>query len=575
MDTTTKVLLVGGGLGAAWWYFGGGVSTAAAAGTPAANSPLTTDPNAPQVTNYSPVGPGAPGVTTQGGVSTYNSGVVGSGPITNVANGSALPVTSNPKSPCAPGFQLDAAGVCTKYADQLLLSQMNAIPWTGSVDIPDEQIARIDPQILASYKSYPGITPGSLLAYMLGLGTTPPLPNTIANGSDGSAYQFISGVWVRQGTSTNQTNPLQTSSIAVATTAPPPAISIKAVYSGDPKLQFLASGPGKGTLVITNAPPNATVAFNPPGAQSYAADIAVGTTDSSGAVTVPVTGSGTYTQLVDFGPLGHPVESMPVVFAFPIAAATPATAATLNQLLATNASQAAMANASAAAAAVNPYTQIVAAQGCGPQPPAADPGYGAWYNCFYNSQGAVGQAVLGKPALQGVPMNANALHRLRGVIPIGPETLQEASHNPQIAAIVGRDPRAMLTAAQWNYHYAQATGQLQSAQLNPPGFPHALMSAQDYQMARAAHGLPVTLAQSRLGLLRNSAPGSFPLGGISAQPGAGGPFFTSWTTPPNRNIFRVPGRGAVRHLGTIENGGGKHRWARSPFPRQPNWREAE
>jgi hypothetical protein len=58
------------------------------------------------------------------------------------------------------------------------------------------------------------------------------------------------------------------------------------------------------------------------------------------------------------------------------------------------------------------------------------------------------------------------------------------------------------------------------------------------------------------------------LTGISA-----GPDRNPYIAKGNRTIYRVPGRGAV--LGAIENGGGNHRWARSPFPRPAGWREAQ
>jgi hypothetical protein len=172
--------------------------------------------------------------------------------------------------------------------------------------------------------------------------------------------------------------------------------------------------------------------------------------------------------------------------------------------------------------------------------------------------------------LSGVPMRAR-LGSLASALPITNAVLIEASSNPAIAALVGTDPRAMLTAQQWNYYYAQATGIIQAVPLNPPGDPSALMSAAAYQAARRAAGLMTT---QNLGSIRSARRGAFPLGAIN-----------QWVPPGNRTIFRIPGRGAVpagrgggvpapAKLGVITNGGGNHRWARSPFPRPSWWREA-
>lgn len=163
------------------------------------------------------------------------------------------------------------------------------------------------------------------------------------------------------------------------------------------------------------------------------------------------------------------------------------------------------------------------------------------------------------------------LGSLAQALPITNATLIMASSNPTIATLVGRDQRAMLTAAQWNNYYTQATGIVQGIPLHPQNMQGALMSAEQYQARRAAAGLQTT---SNLGTLRPARRGAFPLGAI-----------TQWIPPGNRTIFQIPGRGAVpagrgggippRKLGLITNGGGNHRWARSPFPRPGWWREAE
>lgn len=334
-------------------------------------------------------GPSTPGATPVGppgsGCYQYPTGVGNSMAIncpqnTVPSNPATGPLTPPPPANnCAAGFTQDAAGICTKYPDAVLLANLNSIPWTGFSDIPSEQIARIDPQILAMYSTTTGVNGGTALAFMLGLGGTAP-DGTIMNGSDGNAYKSLGGVFYRQGTSTSAT----------------------------------------------------------------------------------VNG-------VSLGRLGAVAKALPI----------------------TNA------------------------------------------------------------------------------------TLIMASADPTIAALVGRDQRAMLTAAQWNAYYTQATGIVQGIALHPQDMQGALMSAEQYQARRKAAGLETV---TNLGTLRPARRGAFPLGRIG--------LINQWIPPGNRNIFYIPGRGAVpagrngriparSSLGLITDGGGNHRWARSPFPRPGFWREAE
>ena len=92
----------------------------------------------------------------------------------------------------------------------------------------------------------------------------------------------------------------------------------------------------------------------------------------------------------------------------------------------------------------------------------------------------------------------------------------------------------MLTAAQWNNFYTQATGIVQGIPLHPTDMQGALMSAEQYQARRAAAGLMTT---SNLGTLRPARRGAFPLGKLG--------LINQWVPPGNRTIFQLPGRGAV------------------------------
>lgn len=351
------------------------------------------NPAAPTTsTANQPISGSIPGATPLGneGCYEYATGTDGS-TVINCPPGVSPPPAATPLNNCAAGFTLDAAGICTKYPDAVLLSQLNTLPWTGAADIPAEQIARIDPQILSMYSTVTGVNAGTVLAYMLGLGTNP-VDGNIANGSDGNAYKALGGVFYRQGTSTWQTQ-------------------------------------------------------------------------------------------------------------------------TVN---------------------------------------------GAAYN---------------PGALQGVG-RLGRLGDLTAALPITRATLIEASCEPAIASLVGRDPRAMLTANQWNAYYTQCTGIVQGIPLHDPDMIGALMSAEQYQARRAAAGLQTV---SNLGTLRPARRGAFPLGRIG--------LINQWVPPGNRTIYQIPGRGAVPagrggripapRMGVITDGGGAHRWARSPFPRPAWWREAE
>lgn len=170
-------------------------------------APTTTTTNQP----LSAAIPGAIALGNQG-CYQYPTGTNGT-LVINCPPGVNPPATNQPNA-CASGFTMDAAGTCTRYPDAVLLAQINTIQWTGSTDIPAEQIQRIDPQILAMYLTVTGVTGGSVLAYILGLGDNA-ADGTIVNGSDGNAYKSLGNIFYRQGTSTLQTMPQGLATAAV------------------------------------------------------------------------------------------------------------------------------------------------------------------------------------------------------------------------------------------------------------------------------------------------------------------------------------------------------------------------
>jgi len=392
-EGTTLLLLAG--IGAAVYYYRTqieaelatlginlpGLGPAPGAIAPVNLGPVTQAPVGAQITNASPITINTPGAVPVGTQGCYQYAGMISCPA-----GVSPPAGATPQNNCQPGYAIDASGVCTLYSDSELLAGLNSIPWTGSTAIPTEQINRIDPLVLANFASEigPGVVPGTVLAYMLGLGANTPAAGATSTGSDGNLYTFTNGVWI----------------------------------------------------------------FTP---------------------------------------------------------------------------------ASAAAAA---------------QSGAALQGLGRL--------GAIAQA-----------------------LPISNETLTQASHNPEIAAMVGNDQRALLTVPQWNYFYGQASGVVQTNPQHPAGDPGARVNAATYHQLRTQAGLTV-----RLGTLRPYHTGAFPLGSIRPGPAHNIPY----VFPGNRTIYRIPGRGAVISpaaarrmlgLGVIQAKGGNHRWARSPFPRPSWWRQAE
>ncbi len=221
----------------------------------------------------------------------------------------------------------------------------------------------------------------------------------------------------------------------------------------------------------------------------------------------------------------------------------------------------------------NPGSQLAALLGLPPNPSMGTMEQGNdGFNYLpvqgvYIRQGTATQATRPTGPI-GPRIKLQGLGTITGALPITIATLIAASNDPTIAAMVATDPRAMLTLSQWNYFYTQATGIPQGSPHYPAIEPHAMISAVDYQRWRQAAGLEPE--QTKLGIIHDSRPGAFPLGGISD-----GPDRQPFIHKGNNNIYRIPGRRSRRRLGIIHDGGGDHRFARSPFPRAADWRQAE
>jgi len=75
-------------------------------------------------------------------------------------------------------------------------------------------------------------------------------------------------------------------------------------------------------------------------------------------------------------------------------------------------------------------------------------------------------------------------------LPITVPILRKASYDTDTAKLLGNDPRALLTADQWNYYLLEAKGIKTTDDLFTPGNREEKITAMDYQRRRDAAGLP-------------------------------------------------------------------------------------
>ena len=99
--------------------------------------------------------------------------------------------------------QAAASTITGKYTDAQLVAGINTITYTGSSDIPDDQLIRVGPQVASNTGP---VTPGTVLAYILGLGADTPAVGTTRDTSSQNIYKFDGTNWVKQGSSTSSTN---------------------------------------------------------------------------------------------------------------------------------------------------------------------------------------------------------------------------------------------------------------------------------------------------------------------------------------------------------------------------------
>jgi hypothetical protein len=130
-------------------------------------------------------------------VAASNAAISGAPPPAQaVAAAVAATATTGQAIASASTYTVDAAGFSTEYTDAQLLDGLNTLAWAGLANIPAEQIARIDPAILSRYAATTSIQPGSVLAYLLGVGGLAPQGTTM-QGTDGHSYQMSNGMYTR------------------------------------------------------------------------------------------------------------------------------------------------------------------------------------------------------------------------------------------------------------------------------------------------------------------------------------------------------------------------------------------
>lgn len=80
----------------------------------------------------------------------------------------------------------------TKYTDEYILNNLNSLIYTSNEDISNTQLERVRGLISSLPNS---VNPGTVLAFMLGLGNENQINGFEQNGSDGKTYVFNNGVW--------------------------------------------------------------------------------------------------------------------------------------------------------------------------------------------------------------------------------------------------------------------------------------------------------------------------------------------------------------------------------------------
>ena len=82
-------------------------------------------------------------------------------------------------------------------SDTVLIREVNTKHWPGLQVISSTQLERINPVIRTTYRNLGPVLPGSVLAYMLGLGDRI-IPGEVQFGTDGLKYRTVNRMYVRE-----------------------------------------------------------------------------------------------------------------------------------------------------------------------------------------------------------------------------------------------------------------------------------------------------------------------------------------------------------------------------------------
>ncbi len=127
------------------------------------------------------------------------------------------------------------------YSDAQLIAGVNDILWDGSISAA--QLDRVHVPVDLNYLTYAVIKPGSVLAYMLGLGSGGDV-GAITQGSDGKRYQRSANGWMHYDNAPTQTLPSQTQP-STSVTADPTSDNMPLILAGGAALLYFLTKGGR------------------------------------------------------------------------------------------------------------------------------------------------------------------------------------------------------------------------------------------------------------------------------------------------------------------------------------------